>query len=82
MQKIEENNKSLQPWYMILPVYFSSCQTEYAQQNVVEIGYKVMKEILGRYNRGLNIMVNSDEWIVTTNYLTLQARCYINRCIF
>ena len=27
-----------------------------------------------------NIMVNSDELVGTTEYLTLQARCRINRC--
>ena len=27
-----------------------------------------------------NIIVNSDELVGTTEYLTLQARCRINRC--
>jgi hypothetical protein len=57
-------------------------------QRTVELGYNVMKgtecfvslETSVVITAECTVMVNSDELNGTTEYLTLQARCRINRC--
>jgi hypothetical protein len=63
--------------YVLYPIW---------EENTVELGYDVMKGteyfmslytsvvLTGRYN----VMINNDELIGTTEYLTLYTRCRIN----
>jgi hypothetical protein len=62
--------------------------TRLADQYIIELGYDDMKgtecfvsfKTIVLITEEFNVMVNSEELIGTTAYLTLCGRCHINRC--